>query len=124
MSRNATIDRDFGDGEHCFRIAIGQLRELQEKVGASPFAALARMIAWTPMVDDIRETIRLGLVGGGMKPTDALALVRTYVDERPLAESLPDAILILQAALMGVPDETPGKSQGETPAPTTPPTTG
>jgi hypothetical protein len=124
MSRNASIDFDFGDDKHSFRLAIGQLRELQEKSGVSPFAVLARMVAYIPMVDDCREVIRLGLIGGGMEPPKALALVRAYCDERPPAESLPSAIAILQAGLMGVPDEEPGKSPGETTAPTAPPTTG
>ncbi|WP_026784200.1 gene transfer agent family protein [Pleomorphomonas koreensis] len=123
MSRNASISLDFGDGEHEFRFAIGQLRELEEKTGVSSFRVLARMLAYEPMADDRREVIRLGLIGGGMKPSEALHLVRTYCDERPPAETLPTAVAILQAGLMGVPDEEPGKSQGETTAPTAPPTT-
>lgn len=116
MSRDASINLDFGDGEHCFRLPIGQLRELQEKAAASPFAVLARMVAWMPMVDDAREVLRLGLVGGGLTPPEALTLVRRYADERPLAESVPTATLVLQAALMGVADEPPGKPSGETAA--------
>ena len=121
MSRNASIDVDFGDGEHTFRLAIGQLRELQEKTGVSPFAVLARLVAYQPMIDDCSMVIRLGLIGGGMTPADALRLVRDYCDARPPAESLPIATLILRAGLMGVPDEEPGKSPGETEAPTPPP---
>lgn len=122
MSRDASISLDFGDGEHRFRLAIGQLRELQEKLAASPGAVLKRLIAYEPMADDAREVLRIGLVGGGMPPADALSLVRRYVDARPLIEPLPIAVKVLQAALFGVPDEKPGKSSGDAGPETPPPT--
>lgn len=124
MSRDASITELFGDGKHVFRLPLGQLRELQEKTGVSPFAVLARMVAYLPMVDDGHEIIRLGLIGGGMTPLDALRLTERYSQRRPLAESIPLATAVLKAGLLGVPDETPGKSAGETEAPTPPPTSG
>ncbi len=126
MSRDAsiTISEIFGDGHHTFRMAIGQLRELQEKTGVSPFAVLARLIAYLPMVDDAPEIIRLGLIGGGMAPPEAVALTERYARQRPSAESIPLGTTILKAGLLGVPDEKPGKSAGEAEAPVPPPTTG
>jgi hypothetical protein len=106
---------DWADGEHTFRLAIGQLRELQEtinkpraKIGAPLIgpASLYNLIvsrdAWT---HEVREVMRLGLIGGGMKPIEAVDLVRRYVEERPLAESSVHAALVLGAALFGTPEE-------------------
>lgn len=122
MSRDASITAPFGDGEHVFRLPIGQLRELQEKTGVSPFVVLARLVAYQPMVDDTPEILRLGLIGGDMPPSDALKLIERYARQRPLAETIGLATAVLRTALMGVPDEKPGKLSGEAKAPTPPPT--
>lgn len=115
MSRNGSIDLDFGDGTYTFRLAIGQLRELQEsinkarvKLGATLigpgtlYNLIASRDAWP---HEIRDVMRLGLIGGGMKPADALDLVRRYVEERPIAETSVHALLVLGAALFGTPEE-------------------
>lgn len=99
MSIDGSIERDFGDGTHRFRLAIGGLRELQDKTGKGPLELFRRCLAGTWFVDEPREIIRIALVGGGMVPAQALALVRRYVDERPLAECVPLAQEILGAAL-------------------------
>jgi hypothetical protein len=62
-------------------------------------------------VGEIAHVIRQGLIGGGMKPTDATQLVKTYVEKRvqDLAENLIFATVILQTAIQGTPDETVGE---------------
>ena len=60
-------------------------------------------------MQDISETIRLGLVGGGLEPVKATKLVRRYVEDRPPLESLMVARGILAVALMGAPDEPVGE---------------
>lgn len=118
MSRDASLTLDWGDGTHAFRLAYGQLAELQEKCGCGPQVLCQRLIDGSWKIEDLRETIRLGLVGGGMEPVKALGLVRTYVEQRPLLESIMPARAIISAALVGVPGEDwPGKeSPGETKA--------
>lgn len=101
MSADASITMAWGDGEHRFRLAIGQLRELQDKCGAGPAEILRRVADGTWRVDDLREVLRLGLIGGGKAPLEALALVQRYVDERPLLESVMPARAVLLAALVG-----------------------
>lgn len=122
MSRHASVTLDWADGSYTFRLAIGQLRELQEAVNrprvklgapligpATLFESLRSNDAW---LHDVREVIRLGLIGGGTKPADALDLVRRYVDERPMAESSVHATLVLGAALFGSEEEPlEGKNQ-------------
>lgn len=107
--RHAEITLAWADGEHAFRLGLGQLRELQEKTDAGPAFLLDRLSRGTWRVDDIRETIRLGLIGGGKAPAEALALVTRYVDERPLMESIPVAQAIIMVAIMPVEDDPLGK---------------
>lgn len=67
--------------------------ELFRRIGASQWRA-----------QDIAETIRLGLVGGGMKAPDAVVLVRRYVLAAPIEHNVPLALDILGAALVGSPE--------------------
>lgn len=111
MSRDAKITLDWADGTHDFRLGWKQLVELQEKCDAGPNLILQRLFDGAWRVQDISETIRVGLIGGGMKPADALKLVRTYVEDRPPMESVLVAQAVLGAGLMGAPDETLGKAE-------------
>lgn len=109
----------WADGEHPFRLKLGQIVELQEKCDAGPHMIYMRVENGMWRVNDLRETIRLGLIGGGMKPDQATKLVRTYVDERPLLESRETALAILGAALVGPEGLSAKKDQaaGENPEP-------
>lgn len=109
-NRNGALTTDFGDGTYSFRLALGELEELQEKTGAGPFVVLRRLFDGTWRVADIRETIRLGLIGGGVEPLKALNLVRRYVDDR--ADWIGNASIaqaVLGAALSGAAEEEAGK---------------
>lgn len=110
MSRDGSIAIVWGDGEHRFRLPIGQLRELQEKCDAGPAFIHSRLAMGTWRIDDIRETLRLGLIGGGMPPDQAHVLTVRYVDARPLLENVPAAMSVLLAALVGAPDEPVGNA--------------
>lgn len=113
MSRDASVKFEWADGEYMFRLRLGEIRELQEKCNAGPLVLLRRCIDGSWMIDDLRETIRLGLIGGGCDPIKALNLIKRYFDERALMENMLPAHKILQAAVLGVPDEQPGKSEAE-----------
>lgn len=108
MSRDASGVVTWADGEYPVRLGIAQLRELQEKCDAGPMWIYERLTlnahnGW--LNQDIRETVRLGLIGGGMKPADALSLVKRYIDDRPAMESLVVAQAVLSFHLVGAPDE-------------------
>lgn len=103
--RNARITEYFGDDEYDFRLAYGQLLELQEKTGLGPFALYRRFMNDDWGVADIFETIRIGLIGGGMVPRDAFKLAKKYVQNDPPLEWLNLARIILIAGLHGAPDE-------------------
>lgn len=115
MSVNGTVKIDWADGTHDFNVAkFEQAFELEEKCDAGLQEIFERVSHRKWRVNDLRETIRVGLIGAGMEPPKALRLVRRYVEGRPWAESVPVAQVILLAALVGVPgDNDLGKTTAE-----------
>lgn len=112
MSRNAQVTFGWADGDHIFRLGIKELEELQEKTDCGPLFLLNRITRGEWRVADLRDTIRLGLIGGGLDPFKAIELVKRYVDDRPLSESVRPAQAILAAAILGPADgEKPGKAR-------------
>jgi len=110
MAVNGQIELTWADGTHKFNIAkIKSVLELEEKCEAGVAEIFARIRDGRWKFNDIRETLRLGLIGGGMMPDKALSLVQRYCDDRPWAESLQPAMLILMAAMVGVIGDDVGK---------------
>jgi hypothetical protein len=110
---------DWGGETRRFRLAIGQFRELQEAInrprvaiGAQPigpntfFHLLANGDAWP---HEVREVIRLGLIGGGTPIAQVPNLMRRYFDERPLPDSTLIAPGIFAAGYAGPPEDPVGK---------------
>jgi len=80
--------------------------------------SLLRTVGNDWRVDDVRETIRLGLIGAGATPTDASLAVARYVDvagDWPANVGLAAAILL--HALVGPQDDQVGKATVETETP-------
>lgn len=115
MNRDGKIELAWADGDYAFRLGWGELEQLQEKCDAGPYVILQRLVTNTWNVGDISHTIRLGLIGGGLKPVEALTLVRDYVEKRPPLESLIFAKTILVVALMGAPEESVGEPDAASP---------
>lgn len=113
MSRDASIVLAFGDGDHTFKIGWGQLAKIQEACDAGPFVILDRLASGRWKIEDIREPLRWGLIGGGLAPSEALKLIRDYVEDRPPHENLGIARQVMMAGVLGAPDEdrTPKKDQ-------------
>lgn len=121
MSADGSITLVWGDGEHLFRFAIGQFRELQENVNRRRIAIGAPMVGPMSLVrllqandawpDDIRDVLRIGLVGGGMKPPDAHRLMVHYFDAVPPLENMKPAFTVLLAGLAGAPGEEDSKKK-------------
>lgn len=120
MSADGSITLSWGGEDRKFRLALGQLRELQENVNKwraainAPLIGPAGLMRQLSEADawpgDVREIIRLGLIGAKEIPIGEVpALIRRYVDERPLAESTSIAHAVLLAAIVGVPDDPVGK---------------
>ncbi|MBB5041930.1 gene transfer agent family protein [Shinella fusca] len=113
MARDARIELDWADGTYAFRLAWGQLVELQEKCDAGPYVVLNRLYGGQWKMEDIANVIRLGLIGGGTKPADALRLTRAYVETYPPLDNVLIAQAVLAAGLQGAPEEKVGEDEGE-----------
>lgn len=108
-------------GEHSFRLHLGEIRALQEACGSSPFEISDRLFARKPKVNDVIETIRLGLIGGGMDGKEAARLVKSVEDLEGIGALIPAASLIMFNSLFreAVRDDRSGETKAG-PEPTTP----
>lgn len=112
MAPVGTVRIVWSGGEDDFCMAqVGSILALQEACNAGIAAIFARLLDGSWWLNDIRETIRLGLIGGGKTPDQAMKLVKLHVDANPLAMSVMIARAILQAVMIGVPDDPVGKTQ-------------
>lgn len=95
----------FGDGEHRFALTDEIIQELEAVTGIGIGALYLRAVAMQFSLTDITEVIRLGLIGGGKTPEEAHRLTHAYARRRPIAETFPLALDILDARWNGKPDE-------------------
>lgn len=103
MNNAGSLETDWADGTYSFRLSFNGVIELEQKCNA-PFAEIVeRVNAGKWAVSDVRETIRLALIGGKMEPVAALNLVRGYVDDMAngLAANAALANVILLGAMYG-----------------------
>lgn len=126
MAKKAEVELFFGDGSYLFRFGLKQLEEHDEKCGplGEVFARVLRgrgkMPDGTPVSMshlggyrhvDLRETVRLALIGGGQGSVNeqpvkvdavkARVLVERYFDGRPMEENWKLAAAILEATCVG-----------------------
>lgn len=106
---DVTVRLDFAGEERPFALLIRELRALQSVCDAGPGELLQRFDAQRYRVDDVRETIRQGLIGGGLTDAVATKLMRDHFDNRPLAQFVVLAQIIVAAALVGVEDDPVGE---------------
>ena len=121
------LELDFADGRYRFDLTPLSIIELQEKTGKGIIQLCADVQAGiytqsdgelVPLLEegragwlDIRETIRLAMIGGNagfvdgkeieVGPMKASALCASYVDTRPLIETWALAAGILAARILG-----------------------
>lgn len=139
---DTAIDLRFGDGEHHFFLPMARICEIERLCGVKDtpksievmFDQFGQSLGLDPesgnplyigggasILKDVYEVIRCGLIGGGMSPLEAKALVDSYVDGRPFAETVPVAWAVLNAAIRGVSlkkkADTPDETAPESPNP-------
>lgn len=114
--RSATLTNQFvGEGYYSLRLGIDELIQLQEKTGVGPNVVATRLLQQEWLVDDIRETIRLALIGGGMSQKEAFDMVKRCVKEGYLMDYVSVAANAIYAALTGIEDEPlPGEAEAPT----------
>lgn len=122
MSLRPEVLLHFGDGEYLFRLNGKEIEELQKVCGVNGqpigFAAIYQRVAlgvW--FWGDLYQTVRLGLMGGGMGAKDAKDKADFYIGHTkanyPLVAG-PDnpqsiALAVLGAAMHGFEDLPPGE---------------
>lgn len=144
------IPLQFGDGEYLFDLKLPQIIELQDKCGfvdtkgnrkpKGILAIYASVMAGRGTIDgepvgipteadaealEIKETIRLGLIGGAqgevdgetveVTPLTAKTLVNRYFDLNPIAENWDIAAAILHARVVGYTPKKPKKKATKKP---------
>ena len=113
--RTATLENVFvGEGRHHLSLPIGPLQDLETILDLGLPAILNRFLTLTWRSKDVIHTIRLGLIGGGMSPRDALDLVESHVVSAFLGEYAKTASVLLQAAMFGIADDPVGEPQAAT----------
>lgn len=115
--RSGRIEEFVGTDVFPLELKIKELRLLQASLDSGPSAILTRLQYGEWKVDDIIETVRLGLIGGGMGHQEAKRLTEEYVCQGYLLQYLPHAIKVLMASLIGDTEDQP--DAGEPQAPTT-----
>lgn len=139
MSRGGEVGPiQWGDADFTFRLGIGEQRKIQERcdAGISEIAARLSTLALAlaqedakPMrhlialgyggsfrVDDVREVVLRGLVGGGMTENDAAKVVRERIDEQmDFKGGVSIAYAACMAALCGPEDEPLGERKAGAP---------
>jgi hypothetical protein len=103
-----SITWSHGTDDFCLS-KIGPRFDLEERCGVGLGEIYQRLLAGTWRTNDYRETIRLGLIGGGKTPQQAKEIVERHVDGEPQAPFVLLAQQILQAVMFAPPGEQPGK---------------
>lgn len=104
----------FGDREHTFCLTPPMIAELERATDSAVGAIYGRLSRMEFAMRDVRETIRLGLIGGGMTPQRAAEMIETYVDPQPLAATASTALAVMVALFFGSvsPTEDKGTADG------------
>lgn len=113
MSRHGFTTFLWGDGDNTFRLPVAGIEELEDvtKKGAERIMYDVRSADWR--VKDLRQTLRIGLIHGGLSPVDAELKVRRYFDERfAFLEHKVPVMRILQASLLPRLDDPVPKRKG------------
>lgn len=113
-TRSQTItDLPIGPDLYTVKFGVGEAEFIQERHDMGPQYALNVISAGRWTVKLLVDVVYIGLVGGGAKPEQARQISDRWVAKRPWGESAPLAQIILQAGVVGVPDEPPEKDEGE-----------
>lgn len=108
----AIVEADFADGTYKFGLSWALAAEWEKETNRSLMATFLQAARiHVAVMSDIREIVRIGLIGGGTDPAKALRLVRMYVEERPAVENFPLMISILDAFLNGQPESAPTEAE-------------
>jgi Phage tail tube protein, GTA-gp10 len=73
------VTKSWADGEYTFRLREAEMKAIQSNAKTGLYTVFKRIMTGDAYIEDLTETIRLGLIGGGTDPKDAKRLVNDYV---------------------------------------------
>lgn len=91
----------FGDAECNFRLTPDLVLELERKTASGIGALSRRFYAMDFRLIELTEVIRLGLIGGGMDPEEADALVKAYTPRMSMTDLYGKALPIIDILMFG-----------------------
>lgn len=141
MSVAGAIRLHWGAEEYAFDLGLDQWRRIQDRCNAGPGEIYRRLIVvamalqqgltlaqaaamgmigdWR--IDDMREVLLQGLIGGGLTEIEAGPIIRRLVDgDRDFKVNLALAYAVAKHGLRDFEDAPPGESTGEAGSPTSP----
>lgn len=98
---DGAVDLLWGGDERRFLLAIEQVIALEDATDSGCQEVLERILSHRWRVQDLQQTLRLGLIGGGTDPKIARRLVDETVVSGKLMASALAAQAVLSAALVG-----------------------
>lgn len=101
MTAAPILRTHFGDAVHAFALPFEEVQELERVTGTGIGGLYKRLTLGEFRLLEISETIRLALIGGGTSPKDAADLCQLYARNRPLEETFPLALSILENRYFG-----------------------
>ena len=113
MAVSTSVTFTWGGAKRTFALPNAQMRDLQKITGVGPAKLLQRLFEGEWFLDDLRETVRQGLIGGGEIASAADKLIADYFDPEPKHLQTKLAQAILGAWLLGVKDAQREKRAGE-----------
>lgn len=99
-----------GDAKRSFALTDPMILELERLTGTGIGVIYRRAVAMQFSLADVTETLRLAMIGAGTAPIEAARVASTWVANRPLAETYPLALDVLDARWNGT---TPQKDDTE-----------
>ncbi|MGN7960891.1 gene transfer agent family protein [Brucella sp. 22210] len=99
-----------GDSERSLKILPEHIEELEKLTGAAIGVLYGRVMSAQFHFADLLTIVRLGLIGGGMDDREAWNLTDTYVKTRPVMQTLPIALDLIEQIWSG--ETVSGDEQG------------
>lgn len=97
MITDITTTQFLGNAEYAFALTDEMIFDTETATGLGIGEIYNRAVTSRFSLNHLTEIVRNGLIGGGMKPHEALILTDRFVKNRPFSETLPLAIEILSA---------------------------
>ena len=114
----AEVTTEWAGEERTFRLTVQQILELEQRCSAPVALVYNRVQRGEYSIEDVRQTVRLGLIGGGASPADAARLMSGYgYPARPLAELWALARVVLHAAMFRFEAAPLGNREAAAPSP-------